>query len=464
MRSAKSITNWLAKTTGVFLTVLTALSTLAQENSPYSRYGMGDLVPNQNIVSRGMGGLSAAYPNYLSINLNNPAMLGNISNTRTFSNTLFDIGGEADIRTLRSTSTPEKYKSVNALISYLQVAFPLSSKKMEKKDFVWAMSLGLRPLTRINYKIENNQRLNGIDSLQTVYEGSGGMNQVNISTGIRYKNFNFGISTGYTFGNRDYSTRLNFVNDSVVYYKSNYEVKSQFGGMFLNAGIFYSSNNGEKENPVTKKREPASTFNVGAFVNLNQTLNARRDKINETITFTSDGSLIGIDTVDYQQEQKGKIRIPMTYGVGISYQDKNRNWMFGADFESTNWSAYRFYNETDDVQNTWVIRAGAEYYPARAGSIKNKYWSYVKYRAGFYYGPDYIKLSQNRANYAASLGASFPLTSANLLRYGDYVLLHTSIEVGGRGNKQSQSFRESIMRFSFGISMNARWFRKRSYD
>ena len=34
---------------------------MAQDNSPYSRYGLGDLSPNTNISSRGMAGLNAAY-------------------------------------------------------------------------------------------------------------------------------------------------------------------------------------------------------------------------------------------------------------------------------------------------------------------------------------------------------------------------------------------------------------------
>lgn len=414
---------------------------------------MGDWVPNQNIVNRGMGGISAAVPNFLSINFNNPASLGNLSNSRNFANTIFDIGGEVDIRNLRSTVTPDKYKSTNAIISYLQIGFPVSSKKMEKKGKYWGVSLGLRPLTRINYKIEKRERLAGIDSLQTVFEGSGGLNQVNVSTGLKIKNLNIGISTGYTFGNKDYSTRLNFINDSTVYYKSNTEAQSQFGGVFLNTGIQYVIN--------TKK---GGAINLGGYVNLQQSLSATRKKINETITFSSTGSIINIDTVDFRKDENGKIDMPMTYGFGFTYQDKNRHWLFGADFEATTWSTYRFYKEPDAVQDNWIIRTGAEYYPARTNTSATKYWNFVKYRAGFYFGPDYIKLNNNRSNYAASLGASFPLTSAQRIRFGEYVVLNTAFEVGGRGNKNSQSLRESILRFSFGISMNARWFQKRSYD
>ena len=115
-------------------------NTYAQENSPYSRYGMGDLMPGQNITNRGMGGISAAYSDYgiigspFNINLVNPASLGNITNSKNFSNTLFDLGLEVDVRTLKSTNNTDKYKATNAVISYLQIAFPISSKKMEKKS------------------------------------------------------------------------------------------------------------------------------------------------------------------------------------------------------------------------------------------------------------------------------------------------------------------------------------------
>lgn len=51
----------------------------AQENSPYSRYGLGDIVPSQNTINRAMGGISAAYHDYQSINFTNPASYANIS-------------------------------------------------------------------------------------------------------------------------------------------------------------------------------------------------------------------------------------------------------------------------------------------------------------------------------------------------------------------------------------------------
>ena len=78
---------------------------------------------------------------------------------------------------------------------------------MRKKDIKWGMSFGLKPVSKINYKIENRARLTGIDSVYTLYEGTGGLNQAFIGTGIKIKNLSLGINAGYMFGSKDYSTK-----------------------------------------------------------------------------------------------------------------------------------------------------------------------------------------------------------------------------------------------------------------
>jgi hypothetical protein len=89
----------------------------------------------------------------------------------------------------------------------------------------------------------------------------------------------------------------------------------------------------------------------------------------------------------------------------------------------------------------------------------------VKYRAGFFYNQEYVKIVTPRVNYAFTMGASFPLTTPRFIQSrGEYVTLNTSLEVGARGNETSFGLRENYTRINFGISMNARWFQKRNYD
>ena len=416
----------------------------AQENSPYSRYGLGDVVPNHNIFTRGMGGISAGVSDYQSLNFTNPASLAFISNT------IFDIAAEADVRSLKSTNPPKKYSQTNSLFSYLQIGFPLTTKKMFKKDKSWGMSFGIRPVTRIGYKIEKNERLTGIDSLNTLFEGTGGVNQAFIATGYRIKNLSLGLSIGYMFGSKDISTKLEFINDSVHYYKANYQNKTTFGGIFVNAGIQY------------ELQIKQGMLRFGAYGSLQQKLRGTRDDKKQTFAYDGSGGAFRLDSVYEQNNVKGNIKYPSTVGVGMTFTGKH--WMYGIDIETTNWSNYTFYSNTDLVQNNWTVRAGGQYYPAKDGTSSKKYFNFVKYRAGFYYGSDYVNISKNRTEYGFTVGASLPITSLSRISYiGEYVVLNTAVEFGNRGNKLT-NLRENTMRYCIGISMNARWFQKPKYN
>jgi hypothetical protein len=430
------------------------MSATAQENSPYSRYGIGDLAPNHNVFTRGMGGIAAGITDSRSVNFTNPASLTSIYNT------IFDVGTEIDYRILKNTNPAKKFTSANTYVSYLTMAFPLTTPKMAKKDMFWAMSFGIKPVSKMNYKIEKNERLTGIDSLNTLYEGSGGLNQAFFGTGFKYKNLSVGINAGYMFGSKDYSSVLTFISDSAYfYYLSNSSNKTTYGGLFINGGLQYDiALARDEKNPdiITKK------IKLGVYGNLQQKLNARTDIVRETIFYDQNGGYYRLDSVYEEKDVKGTIKLPAMIGFGAAYQ--GTNWLFGVDFEYGNWASYRYYGKTDAVQNNWTIRAGAQYYPAKDNTPVKKYFNFVKYRAGFYYGSDYIKINQNRPDYGFTIGTGMPLTSLKRISYtGEYVVLNTALEFGNRGNRQT-NLRESVVRFSIGVSMNARWFQKPKYN
>ncbi|MBK7884967.1 MAG: hypothetical protein IPJ81_15180 [Chitinophagaceae bacterium] len=431
---------------GLLSSMLFCTIVSAQENSPYSRYGLGDLSPNQNITARGMGGISAGYSDFQSINFVNPASLGKITNT------IFDIGTEVDIRTLKSLDPAKKFTATNAIFSYLQLGFPVASQKMIKKNKSWGVSFGLRPISKINYKIEKNERLPGIDSINTLYEGSGGLNQVFVGTGLKIKNLSLGFNVGYMFGNKNFSTRRSFISDTIAYYKSNSATQSHFGGVFVNGALQYDI-----------KINESSILRIGAYGSLPQTLKAKRDDIRETFTYISGGGTFKIDSIYEQKDIKGTVEYPSNFGVGFTFT--NKNWLIGMDYETTQWNNYRFFNTADEVQNSFTVKAGAQYYPAKENTASRKYFSFVKYRAGLFYGPDHIKVNNtNRPGYGFTVGTGMPLTSLQRLSYaGEYVLLNTALEIGGRGNKNT-NLQEGIVRFNVGLSMNAHWFRKPKYN
>jgi hypothetical protein len=444
------------KWAGVLAGILVSATALAQENSPYSRYGVGDLTPNQNVLNRAMGGVSAGYSDFQSINFVNPASYGN------FGRTIFDLGTEVDVRTLKGVNSAKKFTNTNALFSYLQLGVPIGSQKMAKKDRFMGLVFGLRPMSRINYKIEKNERITfsppgtgtGItDSLNTLYEGSGGISQAYTGLGLRIKNFSVGFNLGYMFGNKDYGTRLTFISDTVDYYRSNSANNTSFGGLFFDLGLQYQI-----------KLNKNGVLRLGAHGNLRHKLNANKDLIRETYFYdATSNNNFRIDSVYIENQVSGKIIMPSSFGAGFVYQDNH--WLFGADVEFAKWADYRFYGQTDFVRNNLTVRAGAQYFPARENTAAKKYFSFVRYRAGVFFGPDYITAgSNNLPQFGATVGAGFPLTSLRRISFGgDFVTLNTALELGSRGNNKT-GLRENITRFSVGITMNARWFQKAKYD
>ena len=437
----------------LFVTFGVQLTANAQENSPYSRYGLGDLNPNHGILSRSMGGISAGLLDYQSLNFVNPATLGYLNNT------IFEMAAESDIRMLKSANPPQKFTSVNTLFSYLELAFPVTPKKWLKKKINWGMCIGLRPISRINYKIENNQRLQGVDSLNTVYEGTGGTSLAYIGSGMSIdltedpkhpKSFSAGVNIGYMFGNKNYSTQLSLINDTVNYYRSLSSNQTNFGGLFLSGGMQYAT---------TVK---SGQLRLGLYGNLQQEINAQQDLVRETVSFDATGAIYRVDSVYGQTGVKGTIIYPSTVGLGFTYQGKR--WLYGMDYETSNWLNYKFFEQGDQLQNSWMLRAGFQYLPLseKKSAIKN-YFNYVKYRAGVYYGSDYIILNSTRPDYGISFGTGMPLTTAQRAAYGEYVSLNTAVEIGSRGDTRA-NLRENTVRISIGISMNARWFQKRKYD
>ena len=83
-----------------FILASLPLFCIAQLNSPYSRYGVGNLVSQANLANRGMGGISAAYTDPTSINTINPASYSDLVYST------LDIGLEYDGLNLKS-KTPQ---------------------------------------------------------------------------------------------------------------------------------------------------------------------------------------------------------------------------------------------------------------------------------------------------------------------------------------------------------------------
>jgi len=458
MRSVKSTTlRNLLIVCGLQLITCSFLN--AQENSPYSRYGLGDVAPSTNIVNRGMGGLSAAYADPFSINFTNPASYSQFlsyieekSKKTASARVLFDIGINYSSHTLREGNTPDKFTSSDILFSYLQLGVPV------KKN--WGLNFGLRQVTKIYYKINHFERLYdpvtglNIDSAVTNYNGDGGAFLASMGTGVAIKNLSIGFNFGYLFGKKQFGTKRVFADDSVAYNPLSYDTQASFGDIYGNAGIQYKLD-------LSKKL----LLRLGAYGNLKHDINAESDLVRITYVSTASGDQ-RLDSVYAQKGVKGKIIYPSGYGLGFVIEkkpdlqnNKYGNWVVGVDYVRNNWSQYRFYGGADSVQDAWQFRVGGQIRP----EPKKNYFSNVTYRAGFFFGQDYVHVVDKLPLLGLSFGMGLPLPNYNSLARSQASVLNLTFEYVKRGNN-SNLLKDNIFRISAGLSFSDLWFNKRKYE
>jgi hypothetical protein len=477
MQLVKLITPKIIKSLYGFRWVLlgllsTSISTVsAQDNSPYSRYGIGDLVPPTHIIGRSMGGVSAGYSDFLSINFNNPAsyssfqaILEQKSNKIISGRAILDIGLNFENRTITEPFSSKQFVANNALFSYVNVGVPL------RKNM--GLSFGLRPISRISYKMIRNELLfdpitgNRIDSAVTRFEGDGGAYLASIGTGMNLfrkdkgkgleQKLSVGVTAGYLFGKKDYKTKRSIFNDTVEYYQANFETRTAIGDFYFNAGMQYKM-------PIDTSKNISLT--IGAFGNWKQKIKTSQDIIRETFVFDEALGEIRLDSVYENNDNRGELIYPSSFTVGFIVDrmpvPKKGGWLIGVDFTSQNWDQYRFYGQKDSVKSNWELRMGGQFRPA----AKRNYLSNVAYRAGFFTGPDYIKIGQKMTQYGFSFGLGLPVANyrSSYSSANQATIINLALEYSKRGDNNNL-LRENMFRLSLGFSLSDFWFIKRKYD
>jgi hypothetical protein len=429
----------------------------AQINSPFSRFGVGNEVYNsQNAANQAMGGLTAAYTPIMngafgqSINFNNPASYGGIYMTT------FDIGLNLTNSNLKRTSPAGKEKSTYLIPNYIAVGVPIS--KAKKIGFAF----GLRPLTQINYSVNDflyDPKIG--DSVYTNYKGEGGINQVFLGVGKSWKYLSIGMNTGYNLGRKkiDVVKALLFNTDSTYFYQSLSSTNTSFGGVFLNLGAQGEFPLSSSTNSVTKDKTEY-TISYGGTYTLDQRLRGKQDVLRSNGTFTSTQE-IPVDTALFQKNIKGIVELPSVITAGIALHKKITTvrgnydqWVIGIELNQSNWKdGYKFYGQTDQVRNATMFRAGAQLCPN----------PYAFESFGLFSGNDYININNNglKVN-GLTMGLGLPIRKYRSYDY-QFTLLNLALQVGQRGGGAS-NFKENFVQFTVGYSLSDVWFNKRKYD
>ena len=466
----KTMFKKFSKKTVIAASILIAVSSIytnavsAQENSPYSRFGLGDKTPNTNILNRGMGGVASGFVSPSTINYTNPASYGFFQSTKEFNSKrmlngrmVFDVGADITGRNLINTTSKERFAATNIQFSHIMLGMPLRNN--------WGMAFGLRPLTSIKYSqrakvlVKDPSTQSIIDSASANYDGSGGLNLASIGTGYKIGlskkvSLALGVNGGYIFGKKNAASRLNLHNDSTEFNGVLYENQTNYNGLYFDAGL-----------QLHTQLSNELFLSIGANGAWKQKLNTTTEKFAGTYIQSEFNGVVKQDTVTYNVTE-GNIMYPSTTTVGfilekpqLSYN--KTGWSLGMDYTNNKWSDYRVNNMADNnLKNNWQIKVGGEFQPIR----KKSYFSQMNYRLGYFTGPDYVTFNNKELKSSGfSLGLGMPLANYNFNMTRQASVINLAFEYLNRGNN-NLPVKENMYRISVGFSLSDIWFQKRKYD
>lgn len=397
-------------------------SAFAQQNSPYSRYGLGELRTSAFPANLSFGSLTSAYRSATNINFANPASLANIKFTT------FETGIFVSSTTLHTIDSTDNIKNAN--LSHVAFAFPVSKN--------WGMSLGLIPFSRMDYNLqETTEEYFFTDTLQVYksFNGSGSLYQLYFGNAYKIKKLSIGLNLIYLFGKLNQQVYYDFTPDSKFYFDYEKNTTNYYSGLAFNIGLQYADtlNNG-------------NTFIIGAD-----------SRIGKKIGITGESSLarINIDTVTTTSDSIGKIYLPSRFGVGFALQKENK-WMLGLQVNYSQWSSFKSYEKKDSfLADNFRISLGGEITPDYKSL---KYLNNIQYRLGIFYGTDYLKFGSTQLNkFGMTFGLGFPIRRS-LSRF------NIGFEAGQRGTTANNLIKENFFKAHIGITINDVWFIKRKFD
>lgn len=399
-----------------------------KDNSPYSRFGIGDLGNPRNSLLRGMGGIATAYNDLFSVNSYNPATYGFLKVTTLD----FALEGRTRSILMNNVST----NSGTLTISYLTLGIPLGKYA--------GMAAGIAPMANVYYNANDTTSINGIGKTVLNYNGSGSTQYAYLGFSGKYKGLSIGFNVGYVFGNTRYSSTLQNIDTTMVR-NSEFSKYNYIGGLYWKGGLLYQA-----------KFKKDHYVNIGATVAIAQKLNVERDYYEIGYQYTPSGVVVDTAAQSSQVGMKGKIELPAEYSFGV-HIGRNFRWNVGADFVYTDWSQFSNFGDRTGVGNTaWRGAVGGEITPDPEA---RKFFSTATYRLGAYYGKDYIEYNGVNVTYVGgTAGISLPLKRS----YSQFGRVNMALDIGQRGT--TKLAREFYVRFTLGVSLNDIWFTKRKFD
>jgi hypothetical protein len=427
-----------------------------KDNSPYSRFGMGELSPQYFANQIAWGGQTAAFHDPFHLNIANPASFAFLRATA------LEVGLRAKYSHYASNGTSLNRWSGN--LGYMALGFILKSpinEVLDKTKSPWKTGMGvsLTPYSQVGYQISSVDSSNQqVGIVNNTYQGNGGSYRLNWSTGVKYKNTAVGLNLGWLFGKATYENRNDFNSNFTYSYLNNDRSEVSLNGLLWNLGVQHDFVLSTYEND---KDTPKKWITLGLTAESNHQLNVTNERLFiRSRRTTSDNQYVGADTLINNTNRnalKQDATLPGGFSLGFQLVDATK-MRIGAQIGYNLWSNYSNEARPETLKNTFSTSAGIEYTPDFVSY--NNYFKRIRYRAGLYYRQDPRVVNGNQlTDYGLTFGFGLPIT----LPRQQTSFVNLAFEAGQMG--KNTTVEETYFRINVGFTLNDNtWFYKRRFE
>ncbi len=359
--------------------LLTALGAVrAQEvgvpkyNSPFSRFGVGDLSPTGYATQLGMGGLGQAYADAHIANPVNPASLAALRFAT------YQVGVNASRDQLSAGS--QSNEGINGNLAYLSLAFTTRNTLNDLLDARsrktrYATLLSVTPFSTQGYNIELLDDREDVGTVVNGFRGTGGFYQLRSGHALEIgKRLRVGAHLSYIFGRTNAQTSVGAAElpgASQVFDTESLRAR----GVQLTLGSQYDF--------VLKSRDlqPTHVLSLGGTVTLSGDLQGSGKRV-----ITRENAFRARDTLLFLENNTQRIGLPNSIAGGVYYRVINK-FSVGADLTYSDWSSFRNSQRPNERLTSGIkLAVGGEWTPDY--QAYSKFHRIVRYRFGAYFEQD----------------------------------------------------------------------------
>lgn len=401
----------------IFAASLLALPSSAENgmNSPYTRYGFGQLAAMETGTNKGMGGTGIGVQNSNQINMLNPASYAAVD-TLTF---LLDVG-----MSLSNTNLAEndvKKNSRNATFDYVAMQFRLAPRL--------GMTMGLMPFSNIGYNFSSTDLVYDEEGEKitstNLYSGNGGLRLATAGIGYTpFKGFSVGANASYLYGEVYHNIYNQYSDNNINTHTKQY--LSDISTYKVDFGVQYQAAIGKNKFAIGATYQPGHSIDDAAYI---VEITSARDTISQS-----------------------HLSIPTEYGAGFSYTYDER-FIFAADYSVQEYSTVDFFGTKGIDRRRASV--GVEYIPER---ISRNLFRRARYRAGLHYATSHYAIEGNQGptEYGATIGIGLPIMNG----WNGKSVINISGQAVHVRPSSTNLITENYLRVNIGLSFNETWFNK----